>query len=136
MTDPPSWKWYRTYCILMALLNLAGIAYGVAVLVGRIELPLPQTDDPDVAEAMSRLAPSIGWSLVVTGLAFVVLNVAILYLPRRPWAYGVHLINIVLGFMSCILIPLCIPLLVSWLKPQTKNKFGMEGGERANHLEV
>ena len=44
---------------------------------------------------------------------------------RRPWAYWLTLSLIFLGLTSVCCLPFCIPLLVSWLKPETKKYYGV-----------
>lgn len=126
MTPPPVWNWYRVFCILVAIANAAMVPYGAAILRGTAQIPLPEAQDPDTAEAISGVIPALGWSMISTGAAFAILNVLILFAPRKPWSYAAHLLNIILGILSCAFAPLCVPMLVVWLKQPTREFFGME----------
>ena len=56
-------------------------------------------------------------------LTFLVFAVAAL-LPAKPYNWFVGIVMIALGFSSCCLWPACIPLLIYWVKPETKALFG------------
>jgi len=45
-------------------------------------------------------------------------------LPARPWAWTMGMVLICLGLTSVCTIPACIPLLIFWLRPETKAFFG------------
>jgi hypothetical protein len=45
-------------------------------------------------------------------------------MPRRPWAWIFGLVLICIGLTSLCCLPVAIPLLLSWLKPETKSYFG------------
>lgn len=101
----------------MALVYLACVAGGVAVVVFRMEVGKAQ-------EVPAAFAMAWGMLLVVMGLVFAGLFAAGLFLPPRPgvWIYGIILITI--GFSSACCMPFCIPLLIYWLKPETRVYFG------------
>ena len=46
------------------------------------------------------------------------------FLPRRSWGLSLGLVLIGLGMASCITWPATIPLLIGWLKPGMKARFG------------
>ena len=69
--------------------------------------------------------------LLVQGVVFVFLGLLLLvpfaaapFLPRRPWVWVYDLVLICLGLTSCACLPITIPLLIFWLKPETKVWFG------------
>jgi len=45
--------------------------------------------------------------------------------PRRKWGWVYALVVICLGLTSCCTMPACIPLLIFWLKPETKAYYNM-----------
>jgi hypothetical protein len=47
-----------------------------------------------------------------------------LLLPPRPWTWIYHLVIICFGMTSACCIPMCVPLVIFWLKPDTKAYFG------------
>jgi hypothetical protein len=48
------------------------------------------------------------------------------FLPKRPWAWTTHLVLICLTMTSGACVPLAAPLLIFWLKPETRRFFGRE----------
>ncbi len=46
------------------------------------------------------------------------------FLPKKPWAWIYHLVLIGVGFTSVCCLPVTIPLLLEWLKPDVKRFFG------------
>jgi hypothetical protein len=59
---------------------------------------------------------------VLLGLAFLV----VLFLPKRRWAWGYGLGAIVLGMSSLVLAPFAIPMLLHWIRPATRQYFGLD----------
>ena len=47
-----------------------------------------------------------------------------LVLKPRPWLWTYDLVIICLGMTSACFLPACIPLLIHWMKPETKAYFG------------
>jgi len=45
------------------------------------------------------------------------------FLPREPWAWIYGIVTIGIGMTSCATLPFCIPLLIFWIKPETKAYF-------------
>ncbi len=48
------------------------------------------------------------------------------YLRPQPWVWVYGMVMICLGTTSCCLIPACVPLLIFWIKQETKDYFGMK----------
>jgi Na+/pantothenate symporter len=93
-------------------LLLAGV--GIALTVIK-----PQTNSQSAEE------------LMITGIIYAVLGVILflvfavaLFLPRKPWNWIVGIVMMALGMTSCCFLPFLIPLLIYWLKPETKAYFG------------
>ena len=110
---PPAFKWFLIYCILMALgyltLAVMGIVFGFV--------------SPD-REMNPEEAKLMGVVFIILGLAFCVPYAIAPFLPRKSgvWVFGLVLICIGLTSLCCL--PVCIPLLISWLKPETKAFYG------------
>jgi hypothetical protein len=113
-TAPPVLTWYRVYAAVMAGMYAVVAAYFV---VWPMIVPTQATNLP-------------GWVLPVIGacvsLPFLGVYVAALFLPRKRWVWVYHLVLICIGLTSVCCIPVCIPLLIYWLKPETKRYFGRE----------
>jgi hypothetical protein len=114
---PPVYKWYVAYCIAMALLYVSLVFAGI--VLGFIQ------PDPTMSAAEAKL---MGVVFIILGLGFTAPYAAAPFLPRKSWVwvYGLVLICIGLGSLCCL--PVCIPLLLAWLKPEMKAFYGRERG--------
>jgi hypothetical protein len=106
--------WYRVYVGLMATLYLAVLAGGIAMVVA--SGTMAGTD----AEQSLVFGVTYG---IMGGVFGLVYGIA-LFLPRKPYNWIVGIVLIALGLTSCCFIPATVPLLIFWLKPETKNYFG------------
>jgi hypothetical protein len=109
--------WYKAYCVLMALVFIAGAAAGAALVMYHPQLPRESFGKMSPAEISLR-----GVVLVVFCVLLFAANIAALFLPRRPWAWVYHLVNISLGLAPCCIFTL--PLFLVWLKPQLQEYYG------------
>jgi hypothetical protein len=115
---PGVWYGYIAYCLFMALLYLAVVALGVLFLVVGSSLPLNEPDDPSPTEMI--IMGSV--FCVMGGVLMLMYGIAPL-LPKRKgaWIYG--FVTIGIGMTSACTLPFCIPLLIFWLRPETKAFF-------------
>lgn len=103
--------WFKAYagflCLLYTVL-VAGVLYQpVAAWM---------EDDED-----------LGWIATIPNELFVALGIVLfiacflpIVLPPRRWLWGLSLVIIGLGMTSACFLPICIPLLVFWLKSDTR----------------
>jgi hypothetical protein len=98
----------------MAVLYLCTSALGILLLVS------PSFLGPAGNEPVMTI---YGVILIAVSVPFSLLFAAAPFLPRRPWAWIVHLALIALGMTSACCIPACLPLLLFWIKPETKAMF-------------
>jgi hypothetical protein len=110
---PPVWKWYVAYCAAMAFMYL------VVVIMGVVFLALPAGSDMNPQEAWF-----IGLVCIGLGTLCLVPYAAAPFLPRRRWAWVVGVVLIGIGMTSMCCLPAAIPLLIFWLKPESKAFFG------------
>ncbi len=110
---PSAYKWFVVYCILMALGYLTLAVMGI--VFGFIE------PDREMSAAEAKL---MGVVFLILGLALCVPYAIAPFLPRKSgvWVFGLVLICIGLTSLCCL--PVCIPLLISWLKPEMKAFYG------------
>jgi hypothetical protein len=113
---PRAVVYYRAYCFASAGLNLLLAAVSVWMIVRKEALA-------------SEWVPGSVWLLagamfLPTAVAFGLLNLWLSRVQRRPGHWAMHLGNICLGVASCCLTPLCLPLLLAWLRPEVKQWFG------------
>lgn len=115
-TPAPVWPWYVAYAVAMALLYLACVGGAVALGVFAADIPASATDDmPPVVMAVI---------LGVIGLPLFVAYAAAPFLPKKPWAWTYHLVLICISLTSACCMIAGIPLLIYWMKPETKAMFG------------
>ena len=106
---PAVWFWYVCYCLAMALLYLLLTGMGlVTVAFGGVE-----SSDSYV----------VGTIFIIFCLPFALLFGAAPFLPptKLAWIYG--FVTIGLGLTSCCTLPICIPLLLQWIKPEVRAYF-------------
>jgi hypothetical protein len=112
---PGVWVWFIIYCSFVALICAFYVFVGVIALVS------PSTD-PDVSREGSMMG---GFFLItIFGLLGAMFGSAP-FLPKRPWVWIYDLVLICLSFSGCCIV-FGIPLLIFWLKPETKAFFNMQ----------
>ena len=113
VATPPVHKWFVVYCIVMALLYLTTAIMGVVFMFAE--------PDRDMSAAEAKL---MGTVFLILGLAFFVPYALAPFLPRQSWVWVLGLVLICIGLTSLCCLPVCIPLLISWLKPEMKMFYG------------
>jgi hypothetical protein len=108
--------WYKAYCGLLTLTYLAMTGLGVVLVFARNSLADAQNPPESLLVA--------GLICAVLGLAFAAPCGAALLLPPVPWTWIYHMVIICIGLTSMCCIPICVPLLIFWIKPETKAYFG------------
>jgi hypothetical protein len=108
------WTWYVVYCVAMALM------YGAVALMGVVFLVL----DPDELQMHEEAARGMGTAFVAMGALLAVPFAIAPFLAKTggTWIYGLVLIAVGLTSICCW--PATIPLLIYWIKPETKALFG------------
>jgi hypothetical protein len=106
--SPPVWPWYIAYAVAMALMYLMVAASGGFLLA-----------------AGENIEDQIqGGVMAVMGLGLAAVFGVAPLLPKKPWAWVYHVVLIGLSMTSFCCMPISIPLLIHWLKPETKAFFG------------
>lgn len=100
--------WFMVYSLLMALLYLIVLVAGVILLANA-------RDDEMYIQ---------GILLAAISLPLLAAFAAAPFLPRRPWVWIFDIVMICIGLTSVCTMPASIPLLIFWLKPETKVWFG------------
>jgi len=106
--------WFKIYCGLLCLLYLAFAAFSLLLFFA----------DPSDTEMAVTAARITGVLLLLAGIVLFVVCLLPLILAPRPWLWTFDLVVICLGMTSPCFLPACIPLLIFWLKPDTKRYFG------------
>ena len=106
--------WYRFYCgslsALYALIAAAGL------FIAYIQ-PSSSSQSPEESLIM-------GLIYAIVGTIFFAIFLVASILPPKPYNWIVGIITIALGMSSCCLWPAVIPLLIYWIKPETREFFG------------
>lgn len=106
--------WYKAYCVLMALLYLCCVAAGVFLIIAA-------PTDRDMSAEEARL---LGGIMLFMGIALAIPFLIGAFLPQKSWAWVFGLVLICIGLTSVCCLPATIPLLIHWIKPETKFYFG------------
>jgi MFS family permease len=107
--------WYRVYLGVMVALYIAGIGLGVFLIYF-------SQFEPNAEKEMETFIAGIAYSVIA--VPFAIAFAIALFLPRKPWNWVVGIVYIALGMTSCCFLPATVPLLIYWLKPETKAYFG------------
>lgn len=82
---------------------------------------------PDMLDGSILNREMFGYALVFVGsssVILVLLNWALMFVPRTRYWYYMHLANLGLGLLKCFCLPVAAPLLIAWLKPAIKDLYG------------
>lgn len=110
------WRWYVAYCALMALIYLACAVGGGFLLF--FDFP------GGIREAELTQIRVQGGIMMGMGVLFLGIFAVAPFLPKKPWNWIYGICLIALGMTSCCFLPITIPLLIQWLKPELKAFFG------------
>jgi hypothetical protein len=114
MDDQPKCLiWFKVYCALLALCYLACIGFSFVFLL----------IDPSSLEMEAFMAKLVGVLFFCMGAVLMATFLLPFFVKPRPWVYIYNLVLICIGLSSCCFWPICIPLLIFWLKPETKKYF-------------
>lgn len=108
---PPVILWFKVYAGFMSFLYALCAVLAVVIMIF--------TPDMETMEAFIVG----GILLAISGPLLVAYLLAIFIRPAR-WVWILDIVLIGIGLTSCLTIPACIPLLIYWLKPETKAYFG------------
>lgn len=114
MMTPKVWPWYVAYCISLALVYFLLLVGGIVLIFFFDLLPPEEKIGLGFAAVFS----------IVLGLVFAAGFAAGPFLPRKPWAWIYGMVLISIGMTSACCLPASIPLLIFWIKPETKIFFG------------
>jgi hypothetical protein len=112
-TAPPVIFWFKVYTVVMTgIYALCLIAGPVMVWIGL------QPNDKDSEEFVVQ-------GILVTAICFplAIAFALSVFLNPKPWVWVYDLVLICIGLTSCCFLPATIPLLIYWIKPETKAWF-------------
>lgn len=117
MKTPVVVRWYKAYCGAMVLMYLLCALFGAAALL--IDPSLLEDQAGDMADLRIQ-----GAIFLVLGVPLAMLYLVAALLPAKPWTWVVGIVAIAFALSSCCCVPVAAPLLIYWLKPETKAYFG------------
>jgi hypothetical protein len=117
---PQVWWFYVAYCAFMSLLYAATTVGGVFMLAFAPELARADESAPPGQWMMMALM------LIGMGVPLAAAYAAAPLLPKRKWAWIYGIIAIGIGLTSACTLPAAIPLLIFWLKDDTKFFYGVQ----------
>lgn len=106
--------WYKAYCALMAVLYLFIVVAGIFFIAAA---PTDRNMSAEEAQVMGAV-------MVFMGIALAIPFAIGAFLPQKSWAWVFGLVLICIGLTSVCCMPATIPLLIHWIKPETKSYFG------------
>ncbi len=115
--------WFKVYAGAMLLLYLFVMGMGVLFLVNP-DLMV----DPDAGMSSNRPADTaeaviMGALYLGLGSVFALAFLVSFFLPRSKGTWIYDLVLICLGLTSCCCLPASIPLLIFWIKQETRDWF-------------
>ena len=109
--------WYRVYCAVTAGFYVLLVIFGLIIAL-----------DPSIQYSRDQEeAMVVGFAYVISGGVFGLGYLIALLLPRKPYNWIVGIVVIAFGMTICCFLPAMIPLLIFWLKPETKAHLGRTG---------
>lgn len=112
---PPAVRWYRVYCIAAAFMNLVLLGLSIWFVLRNRDLANEIVSAPVVA--------GVGWVCAPLSVLMAGVNLWLPFTKRlsRPWE--IHFTNLVVGIGTCVLLPIALPVLLQWSKPEVKSYF-------------
>jgi hypothetical protein len=111
-SQPGVVKWFKVYC------GILGFIYFCVAAASLIFFFAPP-GEMDRSEA--RI---MGVVFLAMGLLLFAVCVLPFFVAPRPWVWGYGMGLICLGMTSACFLPVCVPLLIFWIKPEARRYFG------------
>jgi hypothetical protein len=108
--------WYRVYASVTLLLYVGFLVLWMVMSNAAFSSATPNAQTAQASALMMLI-------VILVTLFFGFFYVIAALVPYKPWGWTVGLIAICLGISSCMLVA-AIPLLIYWMKPETKAAFG------------
>lgn len=109
---PRAVAWYRFYCHVFALFNVFLLGISVWFILRHEELA------NEIVNA--KVIFWTGLACAPVALTISVVNYWLLMSKRLKNPWSIHMGNIAAGLTTCFLVPLALPLLLAWFKPEVK----------------
>jgi hypothetical protein len=111
---PKAVFWLKIYSAFLAFIYLAVSAASLFFFLSK----------PEDLEMSENAAMMVGLLFLLVGAALFAVCLVPLIASPQPWVWTYDLVILCMGFTSPCFLVVCVPLLVYWLKPETKAYFG------------
>ena len=98
-----------------------GVMYLLLVLLGIVMLVLPSAWDSRHGNLPMGVQ---GIIFIVVSIPLGVLSAVAAFAPRKKWGWTINFVIQAIGTTGCCCMPLALPLLIRWMKPDVKAAFG------------
>lgn len=110
-SQPKCVFWFKVYAGIMAWIYACVVAAGgVLIFLSRAE--------------GERALLLVGGLYIALGAVFFIAYLLAFFFKPSPFSWVYHLVLICIGFGGCPTIAAAIPLLIYWIKPETKAFYG------------
>ena len=106
--------WYRVYVAFLALLYLAVTVFGAMLTIMR----------PATREYSEQEIVLMGVIYAAIGVVFFLAYTIAIFLPPKPYNWIVGIVMMAISMTSCCFVPFALPLIIFWVKPETRAYFG------------
>lgn len=106
--------WFKAYCWILCVMHFLFMLGSVSFFV----------IEPEKLEMPPEAAYITGCLLMLSAALFFFVFLLPLVLRPRPWLWVYDIVVICIGFSGACCWPICIPLLIFWIKPEVKQYFG------------
>lgn len=116
--EPACVKWFRVYCWAMILLYLLLMVGGVVIAL------IPRFVDEDLGRRTGAILYAEAAIFFLLGAVFAVAHMFALSRKRTPGYWVFQMVMICFGLTSPCTLAAAVPLLLFWLRPETKAWYG------------
>jgi hypothetical protein len=113
---PEGVTYFRIYAVIMVVLNAFVALAGLVLMFMPLFAPKASPGDTE-AWIMGLLYGGLG-------TVFAVPFMIALFGGRKPWVHTLGTVMIALAMTQICCLPVLIPLLITWLKPETRRWYG------------
>jgi hypothetical protein len=113
---PEGVTYFRIYAIIMVVFS------AITALGGLVVMFTPLFTSSMASSGVETWVAGMFYGGL--GTAFFIPWVIALFGGRKPWVHTLGTVMIALGMTQICCLPILIPLLINWLKPETKRWYG------------
>lgn len=115
MQTPAAVTYYRIYAGVLAVLYLAVVGIGAALLMFNGEFSGHERGEMIVNAVV----------FIAVGLPLLFASGASIFFPQRKWTWIAHVIIAAMGTSSCCFAPFSILIILKYLEPDVKRYYGV-----------